>query len=316
MDAPHTLGLWRRDHPRHLLHSPGNPAHVAHLQGGHAAAGGQAAAPEPRVTGTSLRCSCQALSRLRDAFASTGRKVRASRACRRPRSSLRSSVSSACWACGSCCGAMAAASRRGCRRGRTFQRSFLADMDWILMVYAAIVGVSHAVAYHHETQERKLKEAHLETRLMEAQLKTLAGPAPSTLPVQHAPRHFDADPPRSGVRRSDDQPAERSAADHVRPRAATPRSRSRKRSSSCRNTSTSSRHASRIVSLCTCRHRPGRARRRSAADDSAAAGRERDQARHRAAHRSRPPADRRRDAPTTRCGWKCATTVAGCTARR
>jgi two-component system, LytTR family, sensor kinase len=53
------------------------------------------------------------------------------------------------------------------------QRSFLADMDWILMVYAAIVGVSHAVAYYYETQERKLKEAHLETRLMEAQLKTL-----------------------------------------------------------------------------------------------------------------------------------------------
>ena len=53
------------------------------------------------------------------------------------------------------------------------QRNFLADMDWILMVYAAIVGVSHAVAYYYETQERKLKEAQLETRLMEAQLKTL-----------------------------------------------------------------------------------------------------------------------------------------------
>ncbi len=51
--------------------------------------------------------------------------------------------------------------------------NFLADMDWILMVYAAIVGVSHAVAYYYETQERKLKEAQLETRLMEAQLKTL-----------------------------------------------------------------------------------------------------------------------------------------------
>src|SRR6476659_1353666 len=53
------------------------------------------------------------------------------------------------------------------------QRSFLADMDWILMVYAAIVGVSHAIAYYHEAQEQKLKEAQLETRLMEAQLKTL-----------------------------------------------------------------------------------------------------------------------------------------------
>jgi signal transduction histidine kinase len=53
------------------------------------------------------------------------------------------------------------------------QRSFLADMDWILMVYAAIIGVSHALAYYYESQERKLKEAQLETRLMEAQLKTL-----------------------------------------------------------------------------------------------------------------------------------------------
>jgi LytS/YehU family sensor histidine kinase len=41
------------------------------------------------------------------------------------------------------------------------------------MVYAAIVGVSHAIAYYHEAQEQKLKEAQLETRLMEAQLKTL-----------------------------------------------------------------------------------------------------------------------------------------------
>ena len=53
------------------------------------------------------------------------------------------------------------------------QRQFLLDLDWFLMVYAGIVGVSHAIAYYHESQERKLKEAHLETRLMEAQLKTL-----------------------------------------------------------------------------------------------------------------------------------------------
>jgi two-component system, LytTR family, sensor kinase len=53
------------------------------------------------------------------------------------------------------------------------QRSFLTDVDWFLMVYAGIVGASHAIAYYHETEERKLKEARLETRLMEAQLKTL-----------------------------------------------------------------------------------------------------------------------------------------------
>ena len=41
------------------------------------------------------------------------------------------------------------------------------------MIYAAIVGVSHALAYYHESQERKLKAAQLETRLIEARLKTL-----------------------------------------------------------------------------------------------------------------------------------------------
>jgi two-component sensor histidine kinase len=54
-----------------------------------------------------------------------------------------------------------------------FQRQLLNDLDWCLMVYAAIVGVSHAVAYFHESQQRKLKQAHLETRLVEARLKTL-----------------------------------------------------------------------------------------------------------------------------------------------
>src|SRR4051794_16382837 len=53
------------------------------------------------------------------------------------------------------------------------QRNFLLDLDWCLMVYSAIVGVSHALAYYHESQQRKLKEAQLETRLIEARLKTL-----------------------------------------------------------------------------------------------------------------------------------------------
>ena len=54
-----------------------------------------------------------------------------------------------------------------------FQRRSFEQLDWSLMVYAVIVGVSHAVAYYHELQERKLKAAQLETRLIEARLKTL-----------------------------------------------------------------------------------------------------------------------------------------------
>jgi LytS/YehU family sensor histidine kinase len=54
-----------------------------------------------------------------------------------------------------------------------FQRRSFEQLDWSLMVYAVIVGISHAVAYYTELQERKLKAAQLETRLVEARLKTL-----------------------------------------------------------------------------------------------------------------------------------------------
>jgi signal transduction histidine kinase len=53
------------------------------------------------------------------------------------------------------------------------QRRILEQLDWNLMVYGVIVGMSHAIAYYHESQERKLKAAQLETRLVEARLKTL-----------------------------------------------------------------------------------------------------------------------------------------------
>lgn len=53
------------------------------------------------------------------------------------------------------------------------QNQILWDLDLCLMVYAAIVVVSHALAYYHESQARRLKEAHLETRLIEARLQAL-----------------------------------------------------------------------------------------------------------------------------------------------
>jgi LytS/YehU family sensor histidine kinase len=40
-------------------------------------------------------------------------------------------------------------------------------------LYAMGVGVSHAIAFHYESQKRKLQAAQLESRLMEARLKTL-----------------------------------------------------------------------------------------------------------------------------------------------
>ena len=53
------------------------------------------------------------------------------------------------------------------------QRLYLTNLDWTLMTYTSIIGLSYAMAYHRESQERSLRAAHLETRLMEARLRTL-----------------------------------------------------------------------------------------------------------------------------------------------
>jgi two-component system LytT family sensor kinase len=54
-----------------------------------------------------------------------------------------------------------------------FQRRIFDQLDWSLMVYFGIVGVSHAVAFYHESQQRKLRAAQLETQVVEARLRTL-----------------------------------------------------------------------------------------------------------------------------------------------
>jgi signal transduction histidine kinase len=53
------------------------------------------------------------------------------------------------------------------------QRMFFLHFDWEMMTYWAIVGLSHALAYHREAQTRALKASQLETRLVEAQLQSL-----------------------------------------------------------------------------------------------------------------------------------------------
>ena len=53
------------------------------------------------------------------------------------------------------------------------QRIFLQNLDWTLMVYAAVVGLSYAVTYYRESQARAVKEAQLETNLAQARLRTL-----------------------------------------------------------------------------------------------------------------------------------------------
>ncbi len=53
------------------------------------------------------------------------------------------------------------------------QRIYLTNLDWALMTYSAIVGVSYALGYYRESQARAIRAAHLEARLAEARLKTL-----------------------------------------------------------------------------------------------------------------------------------------------
>jgi LytS/YehU family sensor histidine kinase len=50
--------------------------------------------------------------------------------------------------------------------------SFL-QFDWEMMTYWAIIGLSHALDFHRESQDRALTSAQLETKLAEAQLQAL-----------------------------------------------------------------------------------------------------------------------------------------------
>jgi two-component system, LytTR family, sensor kinase len=53
------------------------------------------------------------------------------------------------------------------------QRSALLYVDWEMMTYWAIVGLSHALLYYRESKARALRTAQLETKLVEAQLTAL-----------------------------------------------------------------------------------------------------------------------------------------------
>ena len=50
---------------------------------------------------------------------------------------------------------------------------YLQQLDWILMTYLFLVGLAHALAFRKESERRALDSAHLETRLVEAQLQSL-----------------------------------------------------------------------------------------------------------------------------------------------
>jgi signal transduction histidine kinase len=54
-----------------------------------------------------------------------------------------------------------------------FQRLFFLYFDWEMMTYWTVVGLSHALHFHRQAQERALTAAQLEARLAEAQLQAL-----------------------------------------------------------------------------------------------------------------------------------------------
>lgn len=63
------------------------------------------------------------------------------------------------------------------REGWTFwmavRDSYLTQVDWEMMTYAAIVGISHAAHYQRAAIERQVQAARLETSLVEARLEAL-----------------------------------------------------------------------------------------------------------------------------------------------
>ena len=54
-----------------------------------------------------------------------------------------------------------------------FQQLFFLNFDWEMMTYWAVVGVSHALYYHRQSQQQALTAAQLQTRLAEASLQSL-----------------------------------------------------------------------------------------------------------------------------------------------
>jgi signal transduction histidine kinase len=54
-----------------------------------------------------------------------------------------------------------------------FLGDYLWQLDWLVMTYLFIIGVSHALAYRRESEAAAVNGAQLETRLVQAQLQSL-----------------------------------------------------------------------------------------------------------------------------------------------
>jgi signal transduction histidine kinase len=55
------------------------------------------------------------------------------------------------------------------------QHQYFMNFDWSMMTFCSIVGLTNGVDYYRESRERTVRTAQLETKLVEAQFKTLQG---------------------------------------------------------------------------------------------------------------------------------------------
>jgi signal transduction histidine kinase len=55
----------------------------------------------------------------------------------------------------------------------SFRELFFLNFDWEMMTYWAVVGLSHALDFHRESQDREVTAVQLQARLAEAQLEAL-----------------------------------------------------------------------------------------------------------------------------------------------
>ena len=99
-----------------------------------------------------------------------------------------------------------------------FQELFFLNFDWEMMTYWAVVGLSHALDFHRESQERELTAAQLQTRLAEANLQALQRQLHPHFLFNTLQHDLGADASRYGGRRRHARAARRSAAADARSR--------------------------------------------------------------------------------------------------
>ena len=102
------------------------------------------------------------------------------------------------------------------------QRIYLSNLDWALMTYCSHRRPQLCARLLPRVAGRVRSSGATRNAAGGGAAQDARSGAASALPVQHAARDFDADPPRSRVGRSDDQPPERSAPHHLRPARAQP----------------------------------------------------------------------------------------------